>query len=737
MTRTSFTAWLCAILLASVASAQDWTRQSPSPTATDLGGLYVASATEAWATGRGGVLLHTTDAGRTWTVANLPVDALGAITFVDSQHGWIVGNAIFRTTNGGATWSLIDFPHGTLGALVFVDTLHGWTNDNYGGIFRTTDGGLTWTRFLRAVDSPGRGMFFHDRLRGWFVSLLGEIERTQDGGQTWTVVHQAPATSNLNTIWFKDDQEGWAMGGNTVLHTVDGGASWQQRSFPQNESAYSVAFVPPVNPGEDPVSYAVGAFGGLVKSTDGWQTWTVLRPGDSGYQQRTVRFADADHGYVVGADGLILYTRDGGASWIERQSGGPGGFRRLVANDPAHAFAAAEFGKVLLTTDGGLRWRVFPVDGFSTYGTIEDVDFLENNLTGWATGLERGWGGNVSRVSRSLDGGRSWSLQYTSPLDVFFETIDALDGQTALACGWNPWGLDQWVRTGNGGQTWQDVTPPSPVGVALCSDFVDSRVGYVAGGRIWKTQDGGLTWTELPLPDDVIEGISFTDANNGWATGGYGYLIHTTDGGATWERQAEGQFPLYRMLDVSAVSPTEAWLVGDESFSPWRRLVAHTTDGGVTWDDGDTPVIGDNTTIQSVAFLDADYGWVGGRVSAVAMTGDGLIWKRTDGPPQGLALLHDRLIAGEPAQLRVTGAQPGDLAGFFLSTTGVFDGGRIDLLPPVYLLAALPVGAGGLAALDASIPLGLGPLEVHFQALVGQAGGEIQSTNTTSVIIEP
>lgn len=735
MTRSALGCTLSLVLAApSLGVAQTWTRQAPLPTAVPLRGIRMLSHREAWAIGAEGVLVHTTDAGRTWSRTTFsPRAGMSSVTFVDPSTGWAAGNEFFRTTDGGRSWQRIDFAHGSLGPVFFLDRRIGWTCDRY-RFYRTSDGGSTWQAFPRVSGRGASSLFFFDTQAGWLVTPWGDIERTNDGGRTWTVVHQHPDL--LSRIWFADRLEGWAVGGNTALHTADGGNTWQPRSFPSAERVGTAVFVPPTAPGSDPVSYAAGIGGCVVKSSDGWRTYSVVRPLGSGPDLRGIHFIDAQHGFAVGEYGVLIYTDDGGRTWNPRHSGGPGGFHRMDVNDAAHAWLAADLGNVVFTTDAGARWQRVPVAGFSRYGTIKSVDFHDDNLTGWATGVERAFGGNASRVSRSTDGGHTWELQFTSPPDVFFETVDAVDESTAVACGWNPWGYDLWVRTGDGGRSWQDITPSSPVGTVYDSDFVDGQVGFVAGGRIRKTTDGGRNWTELPLPDEVIEGISFADRDNGWAVGAYDYVIHTSDGGATWQRQAAGQFPHYRMLSVSAVSATEAWLVGDESRWPGRQLVARTTDGGATWTE--ESVVGPDVLPQAVAFLDAEYGWVAGGIATGWQYFDGGIWRRSDAPARALSLLHGRLFRGSSARLRVAGARSGDLSGIFFSPTGIRADPLLDLLPPVYSLVVLPVQPDGSAAFDLNLPSQLPLFGAHFQAVVFRPStGALLTTNTTSTRIEP
>lgn len=61
-----------------------------------------------WVTMEQGKVLHTADAGQTWTVATTAQDFI-QLTFRDAQNGLAVGNVntrpLFRTSDGGTTWT--------------------------------------------------------------------------------------------------------------------------------------------------------------------------------------------------------------------------------------------------------------------------------------------------------------------------------------------------------------------------------------------------------------------------------------------------------------------------------------------------------------------------------------------------------------------------------------------------------------------------------------------------------
>ena len=104
--------------------------------------------------GDGGLVLQTQDAGATWNAPPPGVLEPDARQFdfaalaVHGSNVWIAGSPgtlIFHSADAGRTWA--PQPTGCaapLGALCFVDSQHGWAAGSLGTILATTDGGRSW-----------------------------------------------------------------------------------------------------------------------------------------------------------------------------------------------------------------------------------------------------------------------------------------------------------------------------------------------------------------------------------------------------------------------------------------------------------------------------------------------------------------------------------------------------------------------------------------------------------------
>lgn len=70
--------------------------------------IEALSTDDGWVLDEGGTVHTTHDGGKTWSQAPSPGTSLSAMLFVDTSHGWLIGDqAIWRTTNAGRTWERI------------------------------------------------------------------------------------------------------------------------------------------------------------------------------------------------------------------------------------------------------------------------------------------------------------------------------------------------------------------------------------------------------------------------------------------------------------------------------------------------------------------------------------------------------------------------------------------------------------------------------------------------------
>ena len=193
------------------------TGQQPADTGVSarFRGISAASDRVVWASGTGGTVVRTIDAGATWeafTVAGgesldlRDIDAFDENTAYALSIGSGSNSRIFKTTDGGASWEtqfVKQEPDGFFDAMSFWDSERGIAvSDSIDGEFYvllTEDGGASWTRVAAAglpPALPGEGYFAASGTNVttwgaknvWFGTGAAEqarVARSTDGGRTW------------------------------------------------------------------------------------------------------------------------------------------------------------------------------------------------------------------------------------------------------------------------------------------------------------------------------------------------------------------------------------------------------------------------------------------------------------------------------------------------------------------------------------------------------------------------
>jgi photosystem II stability/assembly factor-like uncharacterized protein len=321
----------------------------------NLRSIYFVDAMTGWAAGDSGVVHRTTDGGRNWKpmVAGAPAN-INFIYFVDWNNGWMLGDAsnedggetvLFMTTNGGKTWARKPMPN--LLSLHFIDPKNGWAVGRNATLMKTKDGGENWTKIDSMESLIGlpvestsynygfRDIQFIDALHGWLIgnfygrarNNIGGVFFTTDGGATWKrapITIQAQQVSGrftpgvFESIKFTDLSTGSITGEmndgesrySIVLHTKDGGKTWNQFRTPSRAVHSNTQFLDlangwmaasaPREGGETAVFDTT-----MMRTDNGGQSWRddfVAK----GRRIRSVFFLSPTKGWAVGDRGMIL-----------------------------------------------------------------------------------------------------------------------------------------------------------------------------------------------------------------------------------------------------------------------------------------------------------------------------------------------------------------------------------------------------------------------------------------------
>jgi photosystem II stability/assembly factor-like uncharacterized protein len=352
-------------------------------------------------------VLHTTDAGATWTRQLAGVaGALGEyVRFFDPAHGVIVPlgpqSALYQTTDGGGTWRRHPVTKGDrqVWSADFVDPEHGWllaqasvdAGSLREALLRTEDGGGTWADLGNPV-LPGDWAYrveFAGLSDGWVYSKSAGpyAYKSENGGTTWRRVAlppppggwpAAPAPSFLTETFFVAARPTDGAGVMTTVIgvapleglTPEGGVSLDYpplkvgafdggRSITYvyaDVSPYRYASIEYVNPGQFVATEPQNQY--QLSSVDGGRSWNAIVPPST---YGAVGYVDALHWWWIGS-GAGATSHDAGRTWTQPRGLGvpeplPGSLHFI---DATHAWYGATSGMrplVETTDDGGAHWR--------------------------------------------------------------------------------------------------------------------------------------------------------------------------------------------------------------------------------------------------------------------------------------------------------------------------------------------------------------------------------------------
>jgi len=260
-----------------------WERQDAGTKRPFLA-IACLDARTAWIAGKEGIVYGTTDGGASWIPATTgSTRHVFGLAFANPERGHGVGDyGTIHTEDAGRHWTVSQVPPDVvlpesaldtgvdpgdvnLYAASYGDPDHLWVAGEFGTIMASDDGGRTFHQQHAPVESTLFGIHFADARRGWAVGIDAVILHTEDGGATWQM--QAPPVRQQSFYdVFVRAPYGWIVGSaGTVLRSTDGGATWTAEPVPIELAANWIRSVW-IAPGGH--GFAVGAEG-LVFGIDG------------------------------------------------------------------------------------------------------------------------------------------------------------------------------------------------------------------------------------------------------------------------------------------------------------------------------------------------------------------------------------------------------------------------------------------------------------------------------------
>jgi len=552
---------------AAFASAQTWETHGP------YGGTFEAIAFSpnppgaVYGGNRAGIF-QSDDHGRTWAETGCELgDAivLGLAVVpqsVDPPPPPVLFAAtyggLFRSIDGGGTWSLVAGGPDDGFLAVAVDPSDptriyaGAAND---GLFRSMDGGETFEPASPPLCPGDFPVAVHSLLVLQGAVLAASscgVYRTSDGGDSWSLVATNGIFSQATSLAgaFSSSAVLASFFAGPVVASGDSGAHWSPSGagLPSDDVVWVLA----ADPRHPEVVYAGELSSGVFRSSDGGAHWVQSNAGLASLRILGLSVDPFDSAVLAAAGDGLYRSDDGGSSWQLSDAGlrGTSFAGVAVAADAVYAGAFVR-GDVTLpdlfaSTDGAQRWEQRSTLGFddplrAVYAPRDRPGLV------YATSSE------TARLSRSRDGGETWSsLDGSLPpavtacrgadsCAVFLAVAD--DG--ALYTG----GYDAIFRSTDDGDTWQKLALPVPAGLAGVDPRDSARVYAESvagqGADFLVSEDGGITWRVAGTAPSPIFSLAFDRRSFGPIYGldaGTRRVVWSDDGGAHWT-EAAADFP--------------------------------------------------------------------------------------------------------------------------------------------------------------------------------------------------
>ncbi|RJP74306.1 MAG: T9SS C-terminal target domain-containing protein [Ignavibacteriales bacterium] len=317
-----------------------------------------------------------------------------------------------------------------------------------------------------------------------FLSGSSLIKNTTSDDYGWFQVTPIDTTlESIHDLFFFNSDTGYVIGWTryggglrrTIGKTLNGGLSWDTTMSKKDVQSDIICFIN--------AQIGIAGAGVLFRTIDSGKTWNKVFVDPVDFDRAA--FANDHIGWVVGGFGTIIKTTDAGATWFYQRSEAIdtlGRFLGLSVIDSLNLYVCSQL-QLIFSADGGDTWKNVPIPEqyASRFG---DTKFIDKDY-GWLCGEYR-------TVIRTTDGGNTW--QDASP-PVYWDairSIDALDKNTAVVVT----SAGAILRTENAGETWKEQLPANTYTNMLHRiQIIDDKVAYAVGndGAILKTTTGGYT----------------------------------------------------------------------------------------------------------------------------------------------------------------------------------------------------------------------------------------------------
>jgi len=345
-----------------------------------------------------------------------------------------------------------------------------------------------------------------------------------------------------------------------VYKSTDAGQSWTLMSSGMGVIHIRALAIDPIN---SSTIYAGTRNSGVFKTTDGGKNWTPTNEGLTSLLVQSLAIDPINPSIIYAGtrDQGIFKSSDGGKNWNAVNAGLTAFFVQALAIDPinpATIYAGTRASNVFRegasktavdgvfkSTDGGETW--------AQHNRGISRPFIQTLAIDPRKPSTLYAGTDVDGVFKSMDGGESWAAingNLFSPFRRLFVRAVVINPVNPLTIFLSEWGSGVF-KSIDGGQSWTFSGPTAVWLYSLAINPADPKsiyAGTVESG-VSSSTDGGITWRDPKLPMLTLASPIFGAPNA---------IRYCT--GTRWDLEVRNALP-NASIELSGISNDHSWVV--------------------------------------------------------------------------------------------------------------------------------------------------------------------------------
>jgi PKD repeat protein len=515
-----------------------------------------------------------------------------------------------------------------------------WAGAPSGGLWKSTDGGTTWSTNTDLLPNLGVSSIAIDPIHpdtmyiatgdrdGGDTYSFG-ILKSVDGGQSWNttgLTYSVTQTTRIGAVRVVPDSTNVIIAATRtgIFRSTDYGSSWTGIE----PGAFNTLAADPQNPH---IIFAgtTGSQGRVYRSTDRGISWTRLTSGlpNSGVNRVEIAVSAQDSNYIYavfsasnnGFGGLYRST-NGGNTWTLRSStpnilgwsangtgsGGQGWYDLCIAVSPTNKNTIFVGGVNVWRNNAGGNSQGWNCVGHWYGQNGVPIVHADIHYFNWQPGTNHLWLGTDGGVYKTTNLGNSW-IDYKDGMNItqYYKISQSLTNPTLIVGGSQDNGTHRQL-----GLNWDIVRGGDGMDNGIDPDNNQIMYASVYYGDFSKSSNGGNSFFPMNIPvagqGNWVTPFVIDPTNSNILYAGYSRLWRSTNKGNSWQATSNGSIGGANIDDI-AVAPSNNQVL----YVSINQFLYRSTNNGNNWSlisqgiPGSTHITG-----IAVSATDADHVWV-------------------------------------------------------------------------------------------------------------------------------